>query len=123
MSHNPLLTPAEQAHIDAVRAAPAHPVDYLDNSPTPQRRIDWYAITAFIPWFVTIAAFAMWAAFLLIPTAFGLHYTGMFPAMSNWSYVAMGLTLCIAAYRASKAEHGLHAILFTFGVLLLAYWF
>ncbi len=85
--------------------------------------IDWQRLHALIPWFAVIGALIMWAMFLLIPTAFGLHYAGMFPAMSNWSYVAMGLTLCLAAFRAAKTHQGVHAIGFTFAVLLLSYWF
>lgn len=85
--------------------------------------IDWQALHRLIPWFAALAAWVMWALFLLIPTAFGLHYTGMFPAVSNWLYVSMGLILCLAATVAAQVQHGVRAILFTFAVLLLSYWF
>lgn len=119
---NPLLTPQEQAHINSVRALPhfaGNDTPTLSND-TP---INWQRVHSLIPWCAVILAAVIWAMFLLVPTAFGLHYAGMFPAMSNWSYVAMGLTLCLAAFRAAKAKHGVHAIGFTFAVLLLSYWF
>lgn len=85
--------------------------------------IDWRALHALIPWLAALGSWFMWALFLLIPTAFNLHYAGMFPAMSNWLYVGMGLTLCLAATVAAQVQHGARAILFTFSVLLLSYWF
>ncbi|MEZ5452879.1 MAG: hypothetical protein R3E93_08720 [Thiothrix sp.] len=85
--------------------------------------IDWQALHRLIPWFAALTAWVMWAMFLLIPTAFGLHYAGMFPAASNWLYVGMGLTLCLAATVAAQVQHGARAILFTFATLLLSYWF
>lgn len=85
--------------------------------------IDWRLIHALIPWLATGFAWLMWLGFLLIPTAFGLHYAGMFPAANNAAYTAMGLTLCLAATVAASHQHGVRAILFTFSVLLLAYWF
>jgi hypothetical protein len=119
---NPLLTPQEQAHINTVRSY-QHFSDDTYPSPTASNPIDWQRIHAIIPWCAVIGAAVMWATFLLIPTAFGLHYTGLFPALSNWAYVAMGLTLCLAAFRAAKSKQGVHAIGFTFAVLLLSYWF
>lgn len=93
------------------------------HSTHPVENVDWRALHALIPWLAVLAAWAMWAMFLLIPTAFGLHYAGMFPAASNWLYVGMGLTLCLAATVAAQVQHGVRAILFTFSVLLLSYWF
>lgn len=119
---NPLLTPQQNAELTALRNANAGSVSHWKTE-TENTPIDWQRIHALIPWFAVIGAVVMWAMFLLIPTAFNLHYAGMFPAMSNWSYVAMGLTLCLAAFRAAKAKHGVHAIGFTFAVLLLSYWF
>lgn len=126
---NPLLTPQQNAELTALRNANAGSVSHwkteTDYTPTlsDNTPIDWQRIHALIPWFAVIGAVVMWAMFLLIPTAFNLHYAGMFPAMSNWSYVAMGLTLCMAAFRAAKSKQGVHAIGFTFAVLLLSYWF
>jgi hypothetical protein len=85
--------------------------------------IDWQRIHALIPWFAVIGAVVMWATFILIPTAFGLHYTGLFPATSNWLYVLTGLVLCLACFVAARVQHGARAILFAFAVLLLSYWF
>ena len=119
---NPLLTPQEQAHINTVRSY-QHFSDDTYPSPTESTSLDWQRIHSLIPWCAVIGAAVMWATFLLIPTAFGLHYTGLFPALSNWAYVAMGLTLCLAAFRAAKSKQGVHAIGFTFAVLLLSYWF
>ncbi|MEZ5454291.1 MAG: hypothetical protein R3E93_15930 [Thiothrix sp.] len=81
--------------------------------------IDW---AAFIPFIAALAAWLMWLLFLLMPTAFSFDYAGLFPAVSNWLYVAMGLTLCLAASVAAWFQHGVHAIGFTFAVLLLSYW-
>jgi len=86
-------------------------------------RIDWGLIHPLIPWIAAIAAFAMWALFLLIPSLFGMHYAGMFPVANNAVYVMMGLTLAIAAGVAAKSQHGVRAIAFSFSVLLLSYWF
>ena len=117
---NPLLTPREQAHIAAVRALQHSP----DHYPTPLgQAIDWQAVHALIPWFAVMGAWVMWAMFLLIPTAFSLHYAGMFPAANNWLYVLMGMVLCLAALTAAQKQDGVRAILFTFAVLLLSYWF
>lgn len=101
----------------SMQGHPAH-------SPAPSpANIDWKSLHGLIPWFAALTAWVMWGMFLLIPTAFGLHYAGMFPAASNWLYVGMGLTLCLAATVAAQVQHGARAILFTFSVLLLAYWF
>ncbi|WP_287600605.1 hypothetical protein [Thiothrix sp.] len=85
--------------------------------------IDWRTIHALIPWLSTLFAWLMWAGFLLVPTVFGLHYAGMFPAANNAVYVMMGLTLCLAATAAASMQHGVRAIFFTGSVLLLSYWF
>lgn len=119
---NPLLTPSEQSHIASVRAlqrfsgndAPT----LSDNAP-----INWQRLHALIPWLAFLLAALVWAMFLLIPTAFNLHYAGMFPAANNWLYVAMGLILCLACFVAAQVKHGAHAIAFSFAVLLLSYWF
>lgn len=89
-----------------------------DNTHAPEG-IHW---AAFIPFIAALAAWFMWLLFLLMPTAFSFHYAGMFPAVSNWLYVAMGLTLCLATSVAAWFQHGVHAIGFTFAVLLLSYW-
>lgn len=116
---NPLLTPDQQAHVASVRALQHFDTPTLsDNTP-----INWQRIHALIPWFAVIMALLVWAMFLLIPTAFNLHYAGMFPAANNWLYVAMGAVLVMAGYVAAKVQHGARAILFTFAVLLLSYWF
>lgn len=75
-----------------------------------------------IPFIAALSAWLMWAVFLLIPTLFEFDYTGLFPAVSNWLYAAMGLTLCLAASVAAWFQHGVRAIGFTFAVLLLSYW-
>lgn len=116
---NPLLSASEQAHINAVRSIQHAP----DDPATAGSPIDWHALGNMIPWIAALLAWAMWALFLLIPTAFGLHYAGLFPAASNWGYVLMGLTLCLAATVAAQVQHGVRAIAFTFAVLLLSYWF
>ncbi|MDX9989021.1 hypothetical protein [Thiothrix unzii] len=85
--------------------------------------IDWRLIHALIPWLAAVSSWLMWAGFLLIPSTFGLHYAGMFPAANNAVYVMMGLTLTIAATIAAQSQHGVHAILFAFSTLLLSYWF
>lgn len=85
--------------------------------------IDWQRLHAAIPWIAVVLAVVVWAMFLLIPTAFNLHYAGMFPAANNWLYVLMGMVLVLAGYTAAKVQHGARAILFTFAVLLLSYWF
>jgi hypothetical protein len=119
---NDLLTPQEQAHLDSVRSY-QHFSDDTYPTPTDSQPINWKALHALIPWFAVLLAVVMWVAFLLIPTAFNLHYAGMFPAASNWLYVAMGMVLVLAGYTAAKVQHGARAILFTFAVLLLSYWF
>ena len=119
---NPLLTPQEQAHINSVRAL-QHFSDDTYPTPTASNPIDWKALHALIPWIAFLFAAFVWAAFLLIPTAFGLHYAGMFPAANNWLYVLMGLTLCLACFVAAQVKHGARAIGFAFAVLLLSYWF
>ncbi|UOG93651.1 MAG: hypothetical protein L3K52_07965 [Candidatus Thiothrix sulfatifontis] len=113
----PLLTPAEQTHLDTGRNHQHFPDDF-DRTP-----INWERLHALIPWMAFLFAVAVWAMFLLIPTAFGLHYAGMFPAANNWLYVLMGLTLCMACFVAAQVKHGARAILFAFAVLLLSYWF
>ena len=116
---NPLLTPNQQAHVASVRALQHFDTATLsDNDP-----INWERLHALIPWIAFLFAGFVWATFLLIPTAFGLHYAGMFPAASNWLYVLMGLTLCLACFVAAQVKHGARAILFAFAVLLLSYWF
>ena len=119
---NPLLTPAEQAHIDSVRAL-QHFSDDTYHATTASNPIDWRGIHALIPWIAFLFAVVVWAMFLLIPTAFTLHYVGMFPAANNWLYVLMGLVLCLACFVAARVQHGARAILFAFAVLLLSYWF
>lgn len=84
--------------------------------------VDWALLHQLIPWLAAAFAWLMWAVFLLIPTLFNFDYAGMFPAVSNYAYVMMGLTLCLAASVAAKCEHGVRAIAFTFSVLLLSYW-
>ena len=118
---NPLLTPQEQAHLNTVRSYQHSPDTYP--TPTASNPIDWQRIHALIPWLAVIGSVVMWATFLLVPTVFGLHYTGLFPATSNWLYVLMGLVLCLACFVAARVQHGARAILFAFAVLLLSYWF
>jgi hypothetical protein len=119
---NDLLTPQEQAHIDTVRSY-QHVSDDTYPTPTASAPIDWQRLHAAIPWVAVLLAVVVWAMFLLIPTAFNLHYAGMFPAANNWLYVLMGMVLVLAGYTAAKVQHGARAILFTFAVLLLSYWF
>lgn len=84
-----------------------------------RQRIDWHGL---IPFLAALFAWLMWLVFLLLPTVFNFHYAGMFPAVSNYAYVMMGLTLCFAASVAAWLAHGVRAIAFTFAVLLLSYW-
>ena len=109
----------EQAPANAIRSTGAGSLSHQKiDAP-----IDWQAIHAMIPWLAVMGAWVMWAMFLLIPTAFSLHYAGMFPAANNWLYVLMGMVLCLAALTAAQKQDGVRAILFTFSVLLLSYWF
>ena len=94
-----------------------------DHTQTPSQPIDWRLLHSMIPWLVTSFAFVMWAMFLLIPTLFGIHNAVMFSALNNASYALSGLTLCFAAFRAAKANHGVHTVVFAFSVLVLSYWF
>ena len=118
MNEQQLLAAYEREALHQYRAESAAYINEVSKEPC----IDWALLHQLIPWLAAAFAWLMWAVFLLVPTLFNFDYAGMFPAVSNYAYVMMGLTLCLAASVAAKFAHGVRAIAFTFSVLLLSYW-
>ena len=71
----------------------------------------------------SVLCWILWAAFLLTPSLFGLHYAPMFSTANNVVFVLMGFVLCSAVSVAIRAGHGMRAVFFGLGIFLLPFWF
>lgn len=91
-----------------------------DFTPTP---IDWRTVGRVALWLVSLTAWALWIAFLVIPTMEGLHDTTRYPLESNILFILTGLVFCIAGAVAYRCEHRVRLVLFTLPLFLLAGWF
>lgn len=90
---------------------------------SPAEPVDWDTIAEIVPPLFSLICWALWALFLLIPSAFGLHYAALFSTANNVVFVLMGFVLCIAISTAIKAGHGMRAVFFGLGIFLLSFWF
>ena len=94
--------------------------------PTPPEQpepIDWDTIAEIFPAGFSALCWILWAAFLLTPSIFGLHYAPMFSTANNTVFVLMGFVLCSAVSVAIRAGHGMRAVFFGLGIFLLSFWF
>ena len=85
--------------------------------------IDWDTIAEIFPAGFSALCWILWAAFLLTPSIFGLHYAPMFSTANNTVFVLMGFVLCSAVSVAIRAGHGMRAVFFGLGIFLLSFWF
>lgn len=101
--------------------------DYSEYTPpTPETQtdpIDWDMVAEIIPPAFSVLCWVLWAAFLLTPSLFGLHYAAMFSTANNTVFTLMGFVLCIAISTAIRAGHGGRAVFFGLGIFLLSFWF
>lgn len=91
-----------------------------DNDSTP---IDWRTVGRVALWLVPTLSWALWLAFLVIPTMEGLHDTGRYPLENNILFCLTGLVFCIAGAVAYRFEHRIRLVFFTLPLFLLAIWF
>lgn len=91
--------------------------------PAPPEPIDWDTVAKIFPAAFSALCWILWAAFLLTPSLFGLHYAAMFSTANNTVFVLMGFVLCTAISIAIRAGHGGRAVFFGLGIFLLSFWF
>lgn len=101
--------------------------DYSEyHRPTPPAApepIDWDLVAEIVPPAFSLLCWILWAAFLLTPSLFGLHYAAMFSTANNTVFVLMGFVLCMAVSIAIRSGHGGTAVFFGLGIFLLSFWF
>lgn len=117
------FTPAQQRQLDDLIAHYDEMFAKHGVKSAPANAVDWRLVVLMSPTLLLWLAWGVWLAFVVIPTLFGLHYAAYIPTGNNLAFCGIGLTELLAATQSMHMGKIGHAVLFSFSVCLLAYWF